>query len=120
DAERGGGCGVGKLQSLSQESLDVAVLGDERRAMRVNDENCALWTVEVLQDDLDRGLIRRGSPSGRVLLPRDLRRYGQGANAEFEPELFGIVMEAVERAVRVMDGEQQRHDRMRERSRSHR
>ena len=38
DAERCGGCGVGELQSLSQKPLDVAVLGDEGRTMRVDDE----------------------------------------------------------------------------------
>jgi hypothetical protein len=88
--------------------------------MSVNDKDCALWTVQVLQDDLDRRLESGGSPSSRIRLPRNLGRHGQGLQAEFEPELVGIVMEAIERAVQVVDGEQQRHDRTRDRGRSHR
>ena len=74
--------------------------------MRVNDKDRAFRTVKLFNDEPDQGIRRRELPSGRALLPRDLRRYGQAANTEPEPELFGVVKKAVERAVRVVDSEQ--------------
>src|SRR5208337_133016 len=112
DAERGRGRVVGEFQSFGQKPLDVAVLGDERRTMRVDDEDRALKTVKLFHGELDQGLERGESPFGCALPLLDARRYGQAANTESEPELFGIVIGAVECAVRVADGEQERHDRM--------
>ena len=72
--------------------------------MRVNDKDRALRTVELFHDEPDQGFRRRESASGRALLPLDLRSHGQGTNSESEPEMFGVVKEAVDRAVRVLDG----------------
>ena len=72
--------------------------------MRVNDKDRALRTVKLFHDEPDQGFRRRESPSGRALLPLDLRSHGQATNSESEPELFGVVKEAVDRAVRVLDG----------------
>src|SRR5208283_2935753 len=102
----------GEFQSFGQKPLEVAVLGDERRTMRVDDEDRALKTVKLFHGELDQGLERGESPFGRALPLLDALRYGQAANTESEPELFGIVIDAVECTVRVADGEQERHDRM--------
>ena len=71
--------------------------------MRVNDKDRPFRGVKILEDEPDQGL-RGCESSDRAFLPLDPRRYGQDPSTKRKPEAFGVVKEAVDRVVRVLDG----------------